>query len=259
MAKPRNRNSTDLDRRKLLRACVQGAAAGIAGLGLSARRAVAEDATLRALTQQNQGGHFDPGFAAVSRAMPMPNPSLPTLSPATVQATEAAIGRYEAILSGGGWPEVQPTVDPMPSGMRHRNVADLRRRLAAVGDLDAGGIDDLYDSHVEAAVRRFQARHGLNVDGVMREQTFRSVNVPVPGSARMPGSHRRFRCIGSTSPPGRPRTASCSSARTSTTATASEPTPRAPMPSRPRSAPAEPRRRPLQRLRSGSGRAAVEP
>jgi murein L,D-transpeptidase YcbB/YkuD len=177
MAKPRNRNSTDLDRRRLLRACVQGAAAGIAGLGLSARRVVAEDVTLRALTQQNQGGHFDPGFASVSRAMPMPNPSLPTLSPATVQATEAAIGRYEAILSGGGWPEVEP-VDPMRLGMRHRNVADLRRRLAAVGDLDAGGIDDLYDSHVEAAVRRFQARHGLNVDGIMREQTFRSVNVP---------------------------------------------------------------------------------
>ncbi len=177
MAKPRNQNSTDLDRRKLLRACVQGAAAGIAGLGLSARRAVAEDAMLRALTQQNQGGHLDPGFASVARAMPMPDPSLPTLSPATVQATEAAIGRYEAILSGGGWPEVEP-VDPMRLGMRHRNVADLRRRLAAVGDLGADGIDDLYDSHVEAAVRRFQARHGLNVDGVMREQTFRSVNVP---------------------------------------------------------------------------------
>src|SRR5712691_2530711 len=177
MAKPRKRNSTDLDRRKLLRACVQGAAAGIACLGLSARRAVAEDAMLRALTRQNQGGHLDPGFASVSRAMPMPDPSLPTLSPATVQATEAAIGRYEAILSGGGWPEVEP-VDPMRLGMRHRNVADLRRRLAVVGDLDAGGIDDLYDSHVEAAVRRFQARHGLNVDGVMREQTFRSVNVP---------------------------------------------------------------------------------
>ncbi|TMJ32967.1 MAG: murein L,D-transpeptidase, partial [Alphaproteobacteria bacterium] len=102
---------------------------------------------------------------------------LPTLSPATVQATEAAIGRYEAILSGGGWSEVEP-VDPMRLGMRHRNVADLRRRLAAVGDLGADGIDDLYDSHVEAAVRRFQARPGLNVDGVMREQTFRSVNVP---------------------------------------------------------------------------------
>lgn len=176
MAKRRNRNSTDLGRRKLLRACLQGAAAGIAGLGLSARRAVAEDATLQALIQ-NQRDHFDPGFAAASRMIPMPNPSLPTLSAATVQATEAAIGRYEAIFSGGGWPEVQP-VEPMRLGMRHRNVADLRRRLAAVGDLDAGGIDDLYDSHVEAAVRRFQARHGLSVDGVVREQTFRALNVP---------------------------------------------------------------------------------
>jgi murein L,D-transpeptidase YcbB/YkuD len=177
MAEPRNRNSTDLGRRKLLRACLQGVAAGMAGLGLSARRAVAEDATLQARIRQNQRYDFDPGFAAASRAMPMPDPSLPTLSPATVQATEAAIGRYETMLAGGAWPEVQP-VDPMRLGMRHRNVGDLRRRLAAVGDLDAGGINDAYDSHVEAAVRRFQARHGLNVDGVVREQTFRALNVP---------------------------------------------------------------------------------
>jgi hypothetical protein len=79
MAKPRNRNSTDLDRRKLLRACLRGVAAGMAGLGLSARRAVAEDATLQVLIQRNQRGDSGPGFASAARAMPMPNPSLPTL------------------------------------------------------------------------------------------------------------------------------------------------------------------------------------
>jgi L,D-transpeptidase YcbB len=35
-------------------------------------------------------------------------------------------------------------------------------RLAASGDLDVNaGIGDIFDSYVEAAVRRFQARHGL--------------------------------------------------------------------------------------------------
>ena len=67
MAKPRIRSSKLLDRRQLLRAFAPGAAAGIAGLGLSARRAVAQDATLQALIQQNQRDHFDPDFASAAR------------------------------------------------------------------------------------------------------------------------------------------------------------------------------------------------
>jgi L,D-transpeptidase YcbB len=51
-------------------------------------------------------------------------------------------------------------------------------RLAASGDLDVNaGIGDIFDSYVEAAVRRFQARHGLSVDGLVREQTLNALNV----------------------------------------------------------------------------------
>src|SRR6185295_15697643 len=32
----------------------------------------------------------------------------------------------------------------------------------------------------DAAVRRFQARHGLAVDGTVREQTLKALNVPAP-------------------------------------------------------------------------------
>jgi murein L,D-transpeptidase YcbB/YkuD len=49
----------------------------------------------------------------------------------------------------------------------------------ASGDLDAqGGVSDIFDSYVEAGVRRFQARHGLSVDGLVREQTLKALNVP---------------------------------------------------------------------------------
>ncbi len=177
MAEPRNRCSTDLDRRTLLRAFAQGAAAGVAGLGVFGRRAVAQEGTLQALIQQSPRADFDSGFESATRIVPMPNPSLPTLSPATVQATEQAIGRYEAILARGGWPNVQP-VDRVRFAMRHPSVADLRRCLVAVGDLEAITIDDVYDSYVESAVRRFQARHGLTVDGIVHEQTLRLLNVP---------------------------------------------------------------------------------
>jgi L,D-transpeptidase YcbB len=181
MSKPRHRGPTNLDRRRLLRALAQGAAASVAGVGLLGRRAGAQDATLQALIQQHQRDELDQGFDSASRTIRMPDASLPTLSPATAQATERAIGRYEAIVARGGWPEVA-SPDRMRLGARHPAVAALRQRLAAVGDLESsgGGISDIYDSYVEAAVRRFQARHGLSVDGIVREQTLNALNIPAP-------------------------------------------------------------------------------
>ncbi len=38
--------------------------------------------------------------------------------------------------------------------------------------------NDIYDSYVEEAVRRFQARHGLTVDGILRAVTLDEMNVP---------------------------------------------------------------------------------
>jgi murein L,D-transpeptidase YcbB/YkuD len=108
----------------------------------------------------------------------MPTASLPTLSPATVQHTEQAIQVFEGVLSRGGWPEVT-RADRMRLGSRHPGVGLLRRRLTLSGDLDArAGVSDVYDSYVDAAVRRFQARHGLSVDGIVREQTLKALNVP---------------------------------------------------------------------------------
>jgi murein L,D-transpeptidase YcbB/YkuD len=64
-------------------------------------------------------------------------------------------------------------------GYRHPSVAGLRARLKVTGDLDVNaGAGDVFDSYVEAAVRRFQARHGIHVDGVVREPTLHALNVP---------------------------------------------------------------------------------
>jgi murein L,D-transpeptidase YcbB/YkuD len=67
----------------------------------------------------------------------------------------------------------------MRLGSRHPGVSLLRQRLVATGDLDVRvGVSDIYDSYVEAAVRRYQARHGMTVDGVVHEQTIKALNVP---------------------------------------------------------------------------------
>jgi len=47
------------------------------------------------------------------------------------------------------------------------------------GDLDPSAVgNEIYDTYVEEAVRRFQARHGLTIDGVVREATLDAMNVP---------------------------------------------------------------------------------
>ena len=144
------------------------------------RAGAAEDTTLQALIDQNQRGDFGRGFDSASRTIHMPQASLPTLAPSTVQTTEQAIQRYEAIVAGGGWPAV-PQSDRLRLGKRHANVIPLRQRLSVAGDLENNaGVTEIFNSYVEAAVRRFQARHGIGVDGVVREQTVKALNIPAP-------------------------------------------------------------------------------
>ena len=176
MNKPHDRDGAGTDRRAFLRR-----AAGVAALaatGLAARAAFAEDAALDALIGDTQRGEFGQGFDDASRTIHMPKASEPTVSTATAQTTEKAIDRYADIVARGGWPQV-PSVGVLRLGDRHPSVAVLRDRLVASGDIDPNAVgNDIYDSYVEAAVRRFQARHGLTVDGIIRAETLAALKVP---------------------------------------------------------------------------------
>ncbi len=133
---------------------------------------------LQALIQQNQQRELGQDFDAASRTIHMPQASLPTVSPATVETTQQAVGKYQGIVAAGGWPKVPPT-DRLRLGNRHPSVIPLRKRLSIAGDLEANaGSTDIFDSYVEAAVRRFQARHGIAIDGIVRKATFDRLNVP---------------------------------------------------------------------------------
>jgi murein L,D-transpeptidase YcbB/YkuD len=163
-----------VDRRRLL-AQVAGAAAVTAGL---ARRARADDAAVDALIGDGSDGRFGSDFDQASRTIRMPRATAPTLSPATAEFTAKAVQSYDDIVARGGWPQV-PHVDELRVGNRHPSVVDLRGRLSVSGDLDPSAVgNDIFDSYVEAAVRRFQARHGLTADGVLRESTLTALNVP---------------------------------------------------------------------------------
>jgi murein L,D-transpeptidase YcbB/YkuD len=86
----------------------------------------------------------------------------PTLSPMTAVQIERAIPVYQQIVARGGWPTL-PEKIRLKLGSRDRAVATLRERLVISGDLvESGGRTDTFDSYVDAAVRRFQVRHGLH-------------------------------------------------------------------------------------------------
>lgn len=103
----------------------------------------------------------------------------PIFSPATVADIEQAIAEYNQIAMNGGWARVQAE-QPLSVGMSNPNVRALRERLMATGDLSVNaGVSSAFDTYVEAAVRRFQSRHGLHADGVVGGETLRALNVPV--------------------------------------------------------------------------------
>ena len=170
------RRGTQLCRRAFLRRFT--GAATLAAAGMAAARASADDQPLDALIGDTDRGEFGQTFDQGSRTIHMPKATAPTLSPATVETTEHAIATYDTIVARGGWAQV-PKVDELRLGTRHPSVVDLRARLSVSGDLDPSAVgNDIYDSYVEEAVRRFQARHGLTSDGIVREATLGAMNVP---------------------------------------------------------------------------------
>jgi L,D-transpeptidase YcbB len=89
-----------------------------------------------------------------------------------------ALRRYRKLTATGGWPATatgELLKDGMTDAMR---VATLRQRLLISGDLAAEQhAGDVYDGALVTAVKRFQARHGLEVDGVIGENTVPQLNV----------------------------------------------------------------------------------
>ncbi len=121
------------------------------------------------------------------------------------RALSDALVRYRTSAGSGGWP-VLPPGPTLEVGSSDPSVVILRARLRATGDLaeppqgDAAVVDPVLD----AAIRRFQARHGLAVDGKVGPSTRAALNVPVDRRVdQLRANLERARWILRTNPPER--------------------------------------------------------
>lgn len=114
--------------------------------------------------------------------------SEPTFDEGTAQRINAAMLSYSALDVRGGWPALSAGAKLVP-GAHGPDVALLRQRLAMTDDLPANEIGGyVYDEDVAAAVRHFQARHGLPESGIVDKKTLAELNVPVRTRLRQLGA-----------------------------------------------------------------------
>lgn len=96
------------------------------------------------------------------------------------QLLKAGIQRHRD-LADQPWPALE-----FPQGVRKLEAGDtadvvvaIRRRLHLLGDVEQDGSWHGYDSTLVRGVQRFQARHGLQPDGIVGPAFLRALNVPV--------------------------------------------------------------------------------
>ncbi|TGQ41137.1 L,D-transpeptidase family protein [Mesorhizobium sp. M00.F.Ca.ET.216.01.1.1] len=122
-------------------------------------------------------GNWDDQFDARASGGGKVASTLPIFSLQTVAYTEQAVAQYQNIIAQGGWEQV-PATKKLQLGVDDPDVVPLRKRLMISGDLaQSAGISTAFDSYVDAAVKRFQARHGLPTDGALGKYTYAAMNV----------------------------------------------------------------------------------
>jgi len=90
-----------------------------------------------------------------------------------------ALQRYRTISAAGGWQPIK-TDQKIEPGHKGDIVRELRARLIAEGDLpEAQREGDVYDPPMVAAVKHFQTRNGIEVDGRVGASTLEALNVDV--------------------------------------------------------------------------------
>jgi L,D-transpeptidase YcbB len=103
----------------------------------------------------------------------------PAFGPDSLARTQGALKFYEEVVAQGGWRALPEAARGLKQGAQGPLALALKERLAISGDLDnANAATDVFDAATTAALKRFQARHGLSETGSVGRLTFAALNVP---------------------------------------------------------------------------------
>jgi murein L,D-transpeptidase YcbB/YkuD len=150
--------------------------AGAIAMAALSGAASAQDVIGEVLGSSRRGNWDDQFDARVSQGAKVAS-TLPVFTQQTAAFTQQAIAQYQNIVAQGGWPVV-PATKKLRLGVEDPDVQVLRKRLMVSGDLSPrAGLSDSFDTYVDAALKRFQARHGLPDDGVMGQYTYAAMNI----------------------------------------------------------------------------------
>ncbi|MEM9104136.1 MAG: L,D-transpeptidase family protein [Pseudomonadota bacterium] len=154
------------------------AAAGATVFAGGAYAQTLTQSTIDSIINAPRRGTWDDQFdAQASRNAEKINSRVPILSPYTGNYVETAIANYQNIVLQGGWPIV-PSGQKLRLGANDPAVSTLRQRLIISGDMAPNaGTSPEFDTYVDGAVKRFQARHGLPADGVLGRFSYAALNV----------------------------------------------------------------------------------
>ncbi len=91
----------------------------------------------------------------------------------------AALSRYQSHVNRGGWSDI-PAMPLTRPGEWHKYIPIIRARLSFENQefvLCSTKKKNYYDPFLEQAVRNFQKKHGLKVDGIIGSETRSSMNI----------------------------------------------------------------------------------
>ncbi len=90
-----------------------------------------------------------------------------------------ALTRYQSYVDRGGWSEI-PNTPLLRPGDSHPNIPLIQQRLAFEDDylaLTHSLPSEIYDPLMEQAVKRFQKKYSLKVDGIIGSETLGEMNI----------------------------------------------------------------------------------
>ena len=85
---------------------------------------------------------------------------------------------YYEVAKAGGWPAIPAIRKPLKKGDSADAVSFIKKRLELSRDMTGNDSSAVFNDSLEAAVKRFQARHGYKADGSIAPHLIKDMNVP---------------------------------------------------------------------------------